>query len=401
VANVLLAAEMASEEYLVEQLCRRMRQAAKAEHLEALNQGAGHAESGVRRVALAGLGTVFNDAARKSLVAAIGDAEPLVRLSAARELADHGDRASLAPLTELLADKEGMIRSRAFLTLKALTGESHQYQPNGPEDDRKRAVAAWQEWIKGPGLAAKLQFPLQNVSLSMGRLLVASMATNQIVELDAAGKEVWKQQMTGPFGIHGTPDGRRLVANYSGRSIHEFDENGKEVWKYENLPGNPSAVQRLPNGNSLAVLSNRGQVLEIAPDKKIANRLDYGPGVTFVRRLENGNNLVCLPRQGQVVETDAQGRRIMVIPAANATAARRLENGNTLIAEQGRNRVVEVSPAGQEVWSVAEVPGPWDVERLDNGNTIISNSRGVEEFSPDGRVVRSLNYPSTYRISVY
>jgi len=401
VDNVLLAAELASEEYLVGQLCRRMRQAAKEEQLAELKKGAAHGEPSVRRVALSGLGKIYGDEARQVLMESMKDAEPLVRLTAAYELADHGERTSLPPLTELLASEEALIRSRAFAALKALTGETHSYQPHGTAEDRKRAIAAWQAWIAGPGASAKLEFPLRHVSLSMGRLLVASMATNQVVELDAGGKEVWKQQMTGPFGVHGTPDGHRLMANYSGRSLHEFDEHGKEVWKYENLPGNPSAVQRLPNGNSLAVLSNRGQVLEIAPDKKIVNRQDFGPGVSFVRRLDNGNNLVCMPRQGQVLETDPQGRRVAVFPVANGTAARRLDNGNTLIAEQGRNRVVEFSPAGQEVWSVAEVPGPWDVERLDNGNTIISNSRGVEEFSQDGRVVRTWNYPSTYRISVY
>jgi len=401
VGNVLLAAELATEEYLVEQLGRRMRGAVKEDDLATLQKAAAHAEPAVRRVALCGLGKISSDEARQALIEATRDEVPVVRLSAAWELADRGDRASLAPLAELLAAEDSVMRSRAFSVLKALTGESHKFQPNGSAKDRQSAVAAWQAWIAGAGASAKLEFPLRNVTLTMGRLLVASMATNQIVELDASGKETWKQQMTGPFGIHGTPDGHRLVANYSGRSIHEFDQDGKEVWKYENLPGNPSAVQRLPNGNSLAVLSNRGQVLEIAPDKSIVQRQDYGPGVSFVRRLDNGNNLVCMPRQGQVVEMDAKGGRVAAFPVANATAVRRLENGNTLIAEQGRNRVIEYSPAGQEVWSVSEVPGPWDMERLENGNTIISNSRGVEEFDRNGRVVRSWPYPSTYRISVY
>ncbi|MCE9556541.1 MAG: PQQ-binding-like beta-propeller repeat protein, partial [Planctomycetes bacterium] len=400
-STLLSAAQIAREEYLVEQVSDLLRKQVTPADITKLQVAAGRDEATVRRVAIAGLAKITTDEARSTLARSLQDAEPLVRLSAAWELANRGDRASLPTLVELLKSDQSRIRNRAFLALRESTGQTLKYLPQADSKERETAIVAWKQWLDGPGASAKLRFPLRNASLGLGRILVASMATNQVVEIDSLGKEVWRQQVTGPFGVAGTLDGHRLVANYSGRTIHEFDETGKEIWTANDLPGNPSCLQRLSNGNTLVVLSNRGQVIEIAPDKKIVNTQEYGAGVAFARRLENGNTLVCQPRQSRVIEFDPKGQQVATFQAANATAARRLENGNTLIAEQGRNRVVELSPTGQVAWSVEEVPGPWDVERLDNGNTIVSNSRGVEEFGPDRRVLRTWNYPSTYRISVY
>lgn len=400
-STILSAAQIAREEYLVDQVSRLLRDNVKPADLTKLQAAAKQSEATVRRVAISGLGRITTAEARETLLRSLKDAEPLVRLSAAWELTNRGDRASLPTLVELLKSDQARIRNRAFLALRESTGQTLKYQPQADSKERDTAIVAWKQWLDGPGASAKLSFPLRNASLGLGRILVASMATNQVVEIDSLGKEIWRQQVTGPFGVAGTLDGHRLVANYSGRTVHEFDETGKEIWTANNLPGNPSCLQRLSNGNTLVVLSNRGQVIEIAPDKKIVNTQEYGAGVAFARRLENGNTLVCLPRQSRVVEFDPKGQQVATFQAANATAARRLDNGNTLIAEQGRNRVVELSPTGQVAWSVEEVPGPWDVERLENGNTIVSNSRGVEEFAPDRRVLRTWNYPSTYRISVY
>lgn len=49
----------------------------------------------------------------------------------------------------------------------------------------------------------------------------------------------------------------------------------------------------------------------------------------------------------------------------------RLDNGNTLIVEG--NRVIEVNSAGTVLWQYSSVNYPYDAERLDNGNTLIAD----------------------------
>ncbi|MDD2666839.1 MAG: hypothetical protein PHI74_07120, partial [Methanocellales archaeon] len=67
--------------------------------------------------------------------------------------------------------------------------------------------------------------------------------------------------------------------------------------------------------------------------------------------------------------------------------AERLTNGNTLITDGFNNRVIEVTPAGTIVWQYSGLLQPTDADRLSNGNTLIAYCDGVIEVAPDGTTV--------------
>jgi len=71
----------------------------------------------------------------------------------------------------------------------------------------------------------------------------------------------------------------------------------------------------------------------------------------------------------------------------------RLPNGNTLITVYDEGRVIEVNPSGYIVWQITELFGPMDAERLPDGNILITEylNNSVTEFKNDKTVVWKIN----------
>ena len=210
--------------------------------------------------------------------------------------------------------------------------------------------------------------------------------------------------------------------------------DGKIVWSYTNpLKGELGDCTMLSNGN--IVFSRQFGASEITPDKKIVWNYDgpsgaeihttYPVGKDRVLIMQNGNpaklmliqkatgkvekELVLQTRDpnsvhsqfrhirmtragtflvahmdlGKVVEYSAEGKEIWSVAAPSAWAAVRLKNGNTLISGNEKGYVREVNPKGETVWEINknDLPGiplytVQEVDRLANGNTLISNWAG-------------------------
>lgn len=69
--------------------------------------------------------------------------------------------------------------------------------------------------------------------------------------------------------------------------------------------------------------------------------------------------------------------------------AERLPNGNYLITDYTSSKVIEATAEGKEVWSYAGAKNPFKADRLANGNTLIAdyNNGRVLEVSPKGKIV--------------
>lgn len=109
------------------------------------------------------------------------------------------------------------------------------------------------------------------------------------------------------------------------------------------------------------------------------------------------------PKTGKVVRefpTDDRGRDRKDWPFT----AIRLKNGNTVIGCTVGNRVIEIDEQGKIVWSVTNgdlgeklIADACGVQRLPNGNTIISSYRAkgdsvkLFEVTPDKKVVWRFN----------
>jgi outer membrane protein assembly factor BamB len=79
--------------------------------------------------------------------------------------------------------------------------------------------------------------------LTNGNYLVALYSANRVVEIDATGKEIWEvkdgtKRPQSPGHATRLRNGHTLVASIEGRKVIEYDRDGKEVWSVA-APGRP------------------------------------------------------------------------------------------------------------------------------------------------------------------
>ena len=192
------------------------------------------------------------------------------------------------------------------------------------------------------------------------------------------------------------PNGNLLFN--TGHGVLEVTRDKKTVFSYEST-SEIYACQRLANGNTFVGECNSGRLLELDPACKVVHEVKLLPegadgGHLFMRNarcLPNGNYLVTHYGEQVVREYDHEGKPLRDIPAPGGPhSAIRLPNGNTLISCGDMTKaatVFEVDPAGKIVWQVKndELPGislkfMAGLQRLPNGNTVMSNWVGHGEF---------------------
>jgi len=102
---------------------------------------------------------------------------------------------------------------------------------------------------------------------------------------------------------------------------------------------------------------------------------------------QGGNTLIA--EATRVIEVDSGGTIVWQKAGLDwPQDAERLENGNTLITEiYPKNRVIEVDGDGAIVWQKAGLFFPADAERLENGNTLITEMNRVIEVNSGGTIV--------------
>jgi hypothetical protein len=351
---------------------------------------------------MAGLSSALGDGAGNVLAELLTDGSDHVKSEAAWALGNVGDRRALTAFGELLDSDDIKVRVSSVQALRALTGKRFKYSAYDDREVRAGGVKEWQDWIAGDGQTAKLEFPIREGAFMLGRTLICYYSKNQVIELNAAGEEVWKHEVPYAWGCQGLPDGHRLIASYSGRFVAEFDDEGREVWKKSGLPGAPFSVQRLDDGNTLVTCSDSQKVIEIAPDKSLVWEVTLEGRPMDARRLDNGNTLVALQTIGKVVEIDRSGKVVWeAYEQSGALSASRLDNGNTLICRSGNNMVVEINREGEIVWAQRELRNPYDAQRLPNGNTLIADFIGVREVNPKGEVVWQRDGQGASRVHRY
>jgi hypothetical protein len=386
----------------------------------------------LRVASIAALARVQGAAAQADLVPLLADANGRVRVAAARALADQGDRRALQALVELLESTELDVRLDAIRTLQALTGERFDYiayldQPA----ERKTSVARWREWLTTSGQTAKLKFPLDFVPYKVGRLLISNQERGMVVELDIKGDQVWSSpagELAGVGAVQGLPNGNRLISSTQGLYLAELNPKGQEVWRVpQRLPVYPLSIERLESGNTLVCGTrygdSKGAVIELDREGRAipGKEFQFEGQPSCARRLPNGNTLVCLPYNGRVVEFDAAGKEApdsALTGLMQPQTARRLPNGNTLVCIGGRRtygrvggRLVPVGELGQVVEYDAKKEIKWtfkeglaealDCERLENGDTVILDTRGIRQVDQKGKVLWSKEMTGCRRLSAY
>jgi hypothetical protein len=200
----------------------------------------------------------------------------------------------------------------------------------------------------------------------------------------------------------------------TGHGVKEVTREKKVIFSYESK-SEIYACQPLSNGNTFIGECNSGRLLEVSPlgvivkeIKLLAEGSDGGHAyMRNARKLRNGNYLVAHYGEDLVREYNSEGKIIREISAPGGPhSVIRLPNGNTIIAcadHPGGPQLIEVDTAENIGWQIKadELPGInlkflTGFQRLPNGNTVITNWLGHENFgkaphiievTPDKKVV--------------
>jgi len=386
---VLEVLPLYSEEYVLSAGREAVRTSATVSDLPVLRRIAKSGKLEARIAAIGGLCAVLAQDAPRELRPLLHDSEARIRLTAARSLADCGDRAALATLVDLLSSPDLRIRSASAATLRALTGRSTEDILWLDPAAQTAALGAWHTWLRTEGPTFSLRYPLKVAEAELGRTLVCLYARNEVIELDASGRQTFAASEEGgcPWACVGLPTGHRLVAMYSGNAIVEYGIDGKVISRIP-VPGGPMSVQRLDSGATLVACNNAQKVVEVSDTGKILWEVSLAGGPCDATRLDNGNTLVTLQNANVVVEIDRAGKEVWKVENLHTPrTATRLDSGNTLICDLGTGKVMEFDANGREVWAQAGFASPFSAQRLPAGTTLISDTVSVKEIDRSGRVI--------------
>jgi hypothetical protein len=340
-----------------------------------------------RALAVAGYAAAAGRASKPALRGWLGRESERIRLAAAWALADLGDAACLPAFAELLDAAAVEVRLGAASALRQISGQRFGYVAHADAGERTAAVLAWGDWVSGHADTARWTMPVPRVPRFLGRILVTQYNARRVLEFDLKGRKLWEREVTAAaWACAGTPEGHRLVAEVRGGRVVEFDARGRTIRTFEGLQGFPTAVQRLPNGNTLvAVALPAHTLIEFDGDGRRVWECTIGGFLADAERLPNGRTLLALYRDNRVVEIDATGRVVWEIPGVDMPySVHRLDNGNTLVCETRAKRVVEYTRDGRAVWKHTLSAGCMGARRLPDGRTLVSTGSGVVFVDRDG-----------------
>lgn len=354
-----------------------------------------------------------------SLLRALNDAQPGVRVAAAEALVRGGGAAGRAAVRRLLAEDTPPVRLRIALalavareregvpvlidlltllpaemvgqaedTLYQLAGDTAPNVSLGVQPaDKKKCRDAWAAWWKAHGdrvdLARLTTRPL------LGFTVICDPGSNRVYEVDRHNKVRWSlDNVPGPVDAWVTPGERVLIAEATNQAVSERDFNGKIVWR-KALGRNALSVQRLLNGN--VVIATDSQVLEVDHAGKEVYAVNPLPGGVWDAYRSPNGNLVCLMNTGQCLIVDRTGKNLKAFAAKEAGASGSLDvlaNGRLLIAQPQPNKVVEYNSEGKKLLDM-NAPGITTATGLPNGHILVTSQteHRVYELDRGGKIV--------------
>ncbi len=149
-------------------------------------------------------------------------------------------------------------------------------------------------------------------------------------------------------------------------------------------------------GSQAASAKEKLIALSKSEDKQLAYLARYAlfgvvqpPGIT----------LVADHAHHRVLELDKTGKVVRTLTGVEGPwDAERLPNGNYLICALRDKKVVEITAKGKVVWSFAKLKWPHKAQRLPNGNTLIADlDGGVLEVDRAGKTVWKYDKGGFYR----
>lgn len=148
-------------------------------------------------------------------------------------------------------------------------------------------------------------------------------------------------------------------------------------------------------GSQAASAKERLTALSNSDDKQLAYLARYA----LFGIQPAGITLVADHAHHRVLELDKTGKVVRTLTGFEGPwDAERLPNGNYLICALRDKKVVEMTAKGKVVWSFAKLKWPHKAQRLPNGNTLIADlDGGVLEVNRAGKTVWKYNQGGFYR----
>ena len=244
----------------------------------------------------------------------------------------------------------------------------------------------------------------------------------RIIEVNQLGEIIWEYPLPDDLKSYTNPgwdvevlQNGNILTVLPKNGVYEINRDKKVVWKYLDSKVSHDA-DRLENGNTLIAFgasdtAGDAQVKEIDPAgnrvwswyaKDVFTGAEYASisneGWTHtnaVSRLKSGNTLISLRNFNVIVEVNPEGKVVRTIGKGLLEAQHDplvLSNGNILVANHVEpHAAIELNQSGNVVWQYT-IPNrrSWpvrDVNRLPNGNTLITESDRIVEVTKDGQVV--------------
>jgi len=279
--------------------------------------------------------------------------------------------------------------------LETITGAGHGFK--GPDADRAEArlFAYFDKHLKP--------------DTQQTRILVSDHGPRGevVAMLWPSGQELFTRPNERGHDVQSLPGGRILYTVGAKGKVVEVDAAGREVWAYSTGLEHPLAAQRLTNGNTLIGDAKQGRVLEVDKAGKIV--WEYQSADLANMRMRNANRtdagttLIAVEAVAKIIEVDRDKKIVWQWQAPNGDKRRlyqgkRLKNGHTMVTLSDPGEVLELDSAGQVVRSVAgkqpDTQFGWASGHtvLPNGNWLVSDYTGrrLVEIDTKGNVVNQL-----------
>ncbi|MCK4527575.1 hypothetical protein KAW18_09410 [candidate division WOR-3 bacterium] len=161
---------------------------------------------------------------------------------------------------------------------------------------------------------------------------------------------------------------------------------GEIVWEYNEVTY-PGFAQRLKNGNTLIVESRESdnpRIIEVTPDKEVV--WEYAVKTYIAQRLPNGNTLIAeLERKpDRVIEVTPDKNIIWEWECTGDSfpaGIERLPNGNTVITDGRHPRIIEITPDKEIVWEYTDHIYAWGLQCLPNGNILSMETKDTKHWT--------------------
>jgi hypothetical protein len=390
--DVLAMLPLCRRPYLLDAAHEALHKTSGPNDVEVLRERLAGDDPRLRAAAVIGLSGALAPDHLAELRPLLADRDERVALEAARALANAGDRAALAALVRLLDSGDAHIRSEVAFLLVGLTGENHGYAAYYSAQDRLAAVGRWRKWLNEKGAAAQLKFPVERNSSARGNLhgntLIATGSARRVFEMTPSNETVFSYEIDS-WSAEKLSSGNVLIASYSQNLVVEVDMAGKDVWKMDSISA--MTAKPLHGGNYLIADFSGRRVLEVSREGKRTVWEHKTPAECFdADRLPNGNTIVGCPNLVQEITPDHEVVRSWDIPG-RLNGFQALPNGNIIVANYGTNKVYELTPPPESktLWELDESQ-PCDVFLLPDGNMLVSTAARIIEVGPDRKTIREI-----------